>query len=214
MCSSTRRPSVKGKDNMDRYFAAASACLVLAVSILGLSAQTKEEESSQWGPQTDGAQMSLKATQSKYRFDQPVVLQTIVKNVGDKRLYMVETTLLFMYRFDVRGPDGTPCPLTREGTRERMSGGIGLRGTIILDPGKSNDFKIEMLNHIYDMSLLGKYTVTAYRQVTLPGEKGRTVEVPSNKIEITVTAEGESSASTTKPATRSADDPTSQPSSK
>jgi hypothetical protein len=204
---------VKGKDNMDRLFAIGSACVVFVVCVLALSAGTKEEDSTQWGPETDGGQVSLKATQSKFRFDQPIALQIVVKNVGDKRLYLVRTGLLFMYRFDVRGPDGKPCPLTREGSQEAMGGANGLRDSIALDPGKSNVFKVEMLNRIYDMSLMGKYTVKAYRTVILPGKDERSVEMPSNKIEITVT-EGESSVSTTEPATRSADDSTSQSSSK
>src|ERR1035437_309644 len=158
---------------MDRYFAAGSACLVLAVSVLALSAETKGEEPSQWGPQTDGGCVSLKATQSKFRFDQPVALQIVVKNMGDKRLYLLRTGLLFMYRFDVRGPDGKPCPLTREGSREAVGGANGLRDSIGLDPGKSNVSKVEMLNRIYDMSLMGKYTVTAYRTVILPEKEER-----------------------------------------
>ena len=105
-----------------------------------------------------------------------------------------------MYSFDVRLPGGSPAPLTLEGKRQMQSSSGGIYPT--LAPGEAISDLIPMLNQVYDMTLMGKYSVTVSREVLPSNGKAKPVEMKSNTITIVV-QERDVAASSTSPATKS-----------
>lgn len=159
--------------------------LVLAASAKLLMA-AEEKEQAVFGPETKGCRFSVATDRPSYRYDQPIPLQLVLKNVGKKPVTVNFTGSLMMYRFDVRGPNGKPVPLTLEGKRQSNFAPQFELVTASLGPGRSDVGGIAMLNRYYDMTRLGEYTVTAYRHfIWLKGEKNA-FEVPSNTIKIVV----------------------------
>ena len=82
--------------------------------------------------------------------------------------------------------------------------------TVDLDPGKVDVVEVEMLNRLYDMTLLGEYKVTAHREVQPPGERAKAFEVASNQIKIIV--QEDAPAASTEPASSKPSGPATAPS--
>jgi hypothetical protein len=146
------------------------------------TAAADTQESPDWGPRTNGCRISLIPTQPKYRLNQPIGLQITLKNEGGTVVREELTNLLFMYHFEIKGPDGKLCPLTREGELYRQ--GFTSSASSPLGPGKSDVTEVEKLNLLYDMSRLGEYTVTVRRYVWPPVKKAKPFEVASNEVTI------------------------------
>jgi len=160
---------------------------VLAVSAaLSIGMAAEEEEPAVFGAETKGCQFSAATDRPSYRFDEPIPLRLVLKNVGKEPVTINSTNPLMMYRFDVRGPSGKPVPLTLEGKHQSNLVFSGELVTVSLDPGRSDVGGIAMLNRYYDMTLLGEYTVTAYRKLVWQKGEQESFEVPSNTLKIVV----------------------------
>jgi hypothetical protein len=141
-----------------------------------------------WGAAKEGCRLALKTSSRQYRFDEPISVAMTLKNDSNNNVKYEVAKILMSYKFDVRLPDGGAAPLTLEGKKQR-SGYVGIISRH-LRPSELITEDIPMLNRLYDMTLLGEYTVTAYRRLVLPtGGDGKEIEVQSNSIKITVTEE-------------------------
>ena len=160
----------------------ALTCICIGVSFGMGDKANKEKTPDAWGPAKDGCRLALKASQSRYRFDQPIALQMTLKNDGNSNVRIgLLDSILDMYRVDVRLPSGAAAPLTLEGKRLWSMGATDQT----LSPGEMAVETIPMLNRLYDMTLSGEYTVTVSRLQVYP-VKGKVIEVVSNTIKIVV----------------------------
>jgi len=180
----------------------ALTCIGIGVSV-GMSGEANEQKvSDKWGSVKAGLRLALKSSQSRYRFDQPIVLKMTLKNDGNSNVRIaLPDSILEMYRVDVRLPNGAAAPLTLKG---KSLWSMGVTGQI-LKPGELTVDTIPMLNRLYDMTLLGEYTVTVSRLQVYP-VKGKPVEVSSNTIKIAVTMDA-ASKPVSKPASKAETQP-------
>jgi len=158
------------------------------------SAETKEQPDA-WGPETQGCRFSATSDRASYRFDQSIRLCLTLKNENNELAVVRQSHVFLAYRFDVRLPNGTPAPLTLEGKRQMdaSSAGGSMFG-ITLKRGQSHIDEVPMLNRLYDMTMIGEYTVTVRRQVSIPrvlkpGEERKPAvpfDVVSNTLKIVV----------------------------
>lgn len=162
-------------------FSVIAYVMFFAAGTPGANAANAEEMKPQFGPRVEGCRVSVAADRQAYRFDQPVGVRLLLENGGGASVNVIHSNPVAVWRFEVRQPNGEPAPLTLEGARQQSMGDVVVSS---LDVGKS-ETSVVMLSRLYDMTLLGEYTVTASRQVWRQGQKKPT-DVTSNMLKITI----------------------------
>lgn len=161
-------------------------CVGLCVTTLsGGTGQGEETSVSRWGPTSRGCRLSIQATQPSFRYDQPIRVELILANVGEKPVRIFEEPVMVMYRIQVKSPDGEAAPLTAEGQRQMKElENEAARRSITINPGKTFSDRIVMLNRLYDMTIQGEYTVTiSVLNVAVLGTADKSLhEVVSNTL--------------------------------
>lgn len=157
------------------------ASIVSVMAVYG--AGTEVGEGARYGPVTAGCRLSMSTTQPSFRFDEPVRVRLVTENLSTPNVHVsFPSQFAFVaYRFDISGSDGKPVPLTRYGQRQMDR--AGSQPSAAVQPGESDVLDLAMFNRLYDMTIAGEYTVTAYRRVYPPGGS---VEVQSNTIKIII----------------------------
>ncbi len=126
--------------------------------------------------------------QLRYRFDQPVYLKITFENASRDEVRVLSTEMMQVYRFDVRLPNGDSAPLTLWGKHRSMGFPVGLRLRTVV-PGDTDTNRV-LLSRVFDMTLLGEYTVTVRRRALLPGadteEDIEWVDVVSDPVTIVI----------------------------
>jgi len=166
---------------MQRYVA---TFIILAVLSLMVWAGENMDyrEKVQWGPTVLGIRLSITADRPSYHIDQPIRLHLWLENLGDSAVHILKANIFEVYRFHVLRPDGAPAHLTPEGERKKEAFATYL---LELQAGES-DRMVVVLDDIFDMTMLGEYTVRVYRKV-LPSATNTTwTEVQSNEIKIKI----------------------------
>lgn len=166
--------------------AMAMGCVLVFASITtGGAGPSTTVVPAEWGPTTEGCRLSVSTDRPSYHPDQPIRLRLVTENTGGKEVHVTHSSLFMVYRFDVRLPDGKPAPLTLEGNRF-LSRAAAAQSLDPLRVGRQDTESLPMLNRLYDMTLVGEYTVSVYRQVWPPGRNQKPVDVASNRVKILI----------------------------
>lgn len=118
----------------------------------------------------DGFQLSITADSQEFVSGSPIKLDTLAKNVTDKKLSLVASSRLVPsdYEVEVKTEKGELLPLTRYGQRvKRNKGTFFSVGGVDVLPGASYRQEI-LVNQVYDMTDPGVYLVTVRRDVPVP----------------------------------------------
>jgi hypothetical protein len=121
----------------------------------------------------EGLQMSLRLEQGRYRADEPVTLEVVIKNTGDEQVYLgMSASDLSRFDFAVRYFGGGMAqagrmPLTKFGTKLLQEADAGKNIPIRLKPGEQRSYRF-VLNRMVDMTLSGIYSIVIKRSV--PGQ--------------------------------------------
>lgn len=160
--------------------------LLLLLAVIPNTGRSADDASEiQWGQEINGCRFSATTDRPSYRFDEPIPLNFVLENVGNEPMIVRATDAMKIYRFDVRRADGKPAPLTSEGRRQSNDLEGSENMSIKFPPGARRENGIAMLNRLYDMTLLGEYTVTVYREIWQK-DGNKSFEVPSKKLKIVV----------------------------
>lgn len=162
---------------------------LLAVFAVGLVSSAhpelegKRDDAIQWGGVIQGCRMSLVPDHEAFHVSQPVPLRLILNNLGEDPVHVVVASLLEVYQFDVLTPTSEVAALTPAGKRKMESISTHLQ---IVPPGESVTDIIPDLSKIFDMTMLGEYTVTLHRNI-LVSENGHVwIRLSSNTINLRI----------------------------
>jgi hypothetical protein len=137
---------------------------------------------------TRGLQMSIRLERERYRADQPVPLEVVIKNTLDEEADLgMSVSDLSSFTFVVRYAGGGmtragTMPLTRYGARMLEEVDAGKNVPIRLKGGEERRYPF-LLGRMVDMTLSGTYSV-ALRRV-LPGQPPG--ELVSNELSVEIT---------------------------
>ena len=154
-----------------------------------------EREKEAWGEPVGGLAISISTEKPAYRPGEPIALKVRLKNVGrtDVRAFEDRYSFTGPYSVTVSLPDGKKAPQTMYAKRMFELEAARWEGSGVtkkLRPGEEL-VSSEGLSRWFDVTLAGKYTVTAgrvllYRRKNANGEQPPPVEAVSNKIEFAI----------------------------
>ncbi len=134
----------------------------------------------------EGLALRLVSDAPVYAPGDRIVLGIRLVNVGKTDVLWADCPVS-RARLTVSTLDGTPVPRTRRGMGVPADNALVIgRGIVFrLKSGESRDEQID-LNLLYDLTIAGKYFVTAQRKVMKPDGKWSPIDVVSNKLEIII----------------------------
>ena len=162
------------------------ATLVVQSCVAGESAA--DETASQEPMTIEGFGLIVNLEKDQVGPCQPIRLAITIKNASEDELSFWETCPESDYRFIVEDDKGQVVPLTRYGQRIEKNREIVLSAVpVALKPNDERQDTI-LLNRIYDMTIEGKYDITAWRHVRTRDNKGHT-KLISNTVEVEIAEE-------------------------
>jgi hypothetical protein len=143
-------------------------------------------ETLEWGQPVEGGTLSCSLDKNKVRWDQPVHVTVVTKNVGSRALVIHAGEPWATYEFQLWDPQGE-VPRTRfakriEGDRREASG-----ITLEVPPGETIVAELPV-SRLFDLSERGKYTLEAARTVYGQGVN-RLVRLVSNRVSFEIVEE-------------------------
>jgi hypothetical protein len=167
---------------------------LLAVPALALAASGQQREKHAvggrlWGSTVNGMALSIATEKDKYALGEEILLNVLLKNVGDKEASLWEEAPAYSYKPSVLLPDGKACPLTPFGKSLLRDDSQGISSSSIrLKSGEMACVEFVM-NRLYDFTRNGKYKVSV-RRINVLSPKGdgfeKSLSILSNTLEITV----------------------------
>jgi hypothetical protein len=130
-----------------------------------------------------GLEMSLRLDRETYRFDEPITLELIIKNIGAEKIYLgMSATDMSSFDFVVNYVGGGMTQfgrmsLTNYGTKLLQELPASKNIAIWLKPGEQRSYRFA-LNRMVDMTLSGTYSVVLKR--TVPAQP--TQDAEGNKL--------------------------------
>ena len=138
----------------------------LSMSVFAQSNEVKNLEGTiQWGVPKEGYAMSLSITNQEIAPEQAVVLTVKVKNISQKELLLIESGPGADFNFIVKDAAGKEAPKLRYQLHLEANEGVYTSNVVMsMKPGQVIEYQ-QNVSRRFDMSLSGKYTVQAYRNV-------------------------------------------------
>ena len=141
----------------------------------------------QWGKQVEGYELSLSTEKNEVLPDEPIFVRIALRNSGESDATIVRLPFLPFCKIEVRSAKDEIAPLTLFGKSASK-----LFSVMTQPLAKGDEFVvIVQLNRLYDMTLPGRYKVTATRTVWRRDGSGGTAGVVSNTIEVRVKDPGD-----------------------
>jgi hypothetical protein len=144
--------------------------LSIALFLLAASVARAGEPSADWGPVLKGLQMSSRVDRSRYRADEPIMVEVVIKNTS-KEVVFLGMSIDDQASFDIAvslnesGAGGLGrMPLTKYGARRFAPLNAAKNIPIRLKEGEERRYRFP-LNRMYDMTLDGKYSVVVNRSI-------------------------------------------------
>jgi hypothetical protein len=138
------------------------------------------------GEAVEGQALGVVSDKRVYAPGDRVVVGIRLVNVGRAEVSWVDCPVSGP-RLTVSTPDGTPVPRTRRAMKASAESAIGTGHAVSskLKPGESRDDQID-LALLYDLTVAGRYFVSAKRKVSKPNGEWSSVDAVSNKLEIII----------------------------
>jgi hypothetical protein len=186
-------------NRFQRRFAARMAVAVLALfssKVVAEDAAPARDEvrdiARKWGEPVEGQALSISTERLVFTSGDRISLNIRVRNVKDQKVevnYDAYMRPQFIFSVQVKFSDGRPVPLTQQGQKElraEAERGMGSGRGVALRPGEETNFGDVVLTRLYDLTLAGKYTVSAKMKVLKPGDEFAKTDALSNNLEFTV----------------------------
>jgi len=160
----------------------------LVIALVSATSQPTTKNGSDeaiWGIAHEGCRTRILADRDHYSFGEPVHIHAMIQNVGRPNLD-VAVGHFTRYEIQVSLPDGSPAPLTLWGRNKNPLNADGSSTTIKLAPGQTKTDEYPSLNRIFDMTIGGRYSVTARTSVVSDLDSEASVVLFSNTIFIWV----------------------------
>ena len=139
----------------------------------------------EWGTAVKGQAISIATEKVTYAPEEAIVLNVVLKNVGQDDVLVVAMIPLGMYRLTVLLPGGKEAPLMLRGKIVYANRGDGSRSRLMLKPGEQRRVKFA-LSRLFDFSLAGEYTVFVQRNVLKGGKDLSMSKATSNTLKVMV----------------------------
>ncbi len=163
--------------------------LILSVSLLGLAHMTSVEVAQVDPPLCT---VTITAPETSIKVGSEVKLDIATKNVSDRTIYVVYSTVGRNMKIDVRDSEGnpvseTPFGLKVHGTDPKRApfAGTVFSTRVSLKPSETSQEKL-VLDKEYDLTKPGRYSIRVQRSDVL-SDTNTVIFVKSNTIIVTVT---------------------------
>jgi len=111
----------------------------------------------------------------------------VVQNMDTRDRDVVDAHPLFIFDFQVKGPDGKALPLSKRGSEiQETMRGVGKRTLHTLKPKEEATLNLEF-GEIYDLLTPGEYQVIASMDVHQQKDSEKWSKLTSNPLTITIT---------------------------
>jgi len=130
----------------------------------------------EWGAPTAGWRLSASLDKEKFIVGELVLVTLVTRNVSNRTNKIQVRSRWITYDFEVRDEHG-PVRATRFGEQIEGNRGMGSMGEPEFSPGETVTIELP-LSRLFDLSLVGKYTVRASRMVY--GSDGKELRLQSN----------------------------------
>lgn len=138
--------------------------------------------SREWGPESSGCQLSIRADKRRYQTLEAVHLEVVFRNNGQKAVRLGRVSEWFDYEWSVRRADGAPVALTPAAEQQRLALQAGGGGAVLeVAGGKEVTFSIP-LSEIFDFTQGGEMEIEVSRNAL--DQAGNPFRVVSNRIGI------------------------------
>ena len=158
--------------------------LIVGSSMSANNEIAEDNEVKDWGPASEGCQLSIEAEKYKFNYCQPIALKVTIRNSGTKQISFADTSPYYDFTVTVINDKGESVPLTAYGKHITSNRGNSRNVMIQLDPGQKREYFL-LVNRMHDMSFKGIYSITVKRSVFKRDGEGL-AEVVSNTIEVEV----------------------------
>jgi hypothetical protein len=139
----------------------------------------------------NGLQMSIHLERNRYRADEPITLEVVVKNNGDKEVDLgMSATDMSSFDMEVRYVGGGMTqagrmPLTKFGTKFLQQDKAAKNIPILLKAGEQRSYRFA-LNRMVDLTLSGTYSVAVTRTIQGHDGEGRS-QLTSDVLSVEIT---------------------------
>src|SRR5258705_8764610 len=135
--------------------------LLLAI-VIGCTRRPDQELKLNPSDETPGLRLSIEPTSRAIAAGEPVEILATLENPTQKTIKIIETTSERDLWLKVKDEHQAPVPLTRLGTHyeNRRKWNYTGRQIISLNPGEKRRYKV-IVNLFYDMTISGKYSISA-----------------------------------------------------
>lgn len=182
-----------------------SCILACFIALSGLPEEdiemTEAAPVTEWGPTNENCRLSVGVERDVYFVDEAIPLRMMIENIGEQAQYLLASpgghAATFGFRFEIQMANAralrgkraeaqppADIPMTREG--RRRADYVGSRALHELEAGRIGRATVPMLNRLFDMTVSGDYTVTAYWPLAAKKSGEKPTEVQSNTITIPV----------------------------
>jgi hypothetical protein len=144
--------------------------LPIALFLLVTAATRADEPATDWGPVLKGLQMSSRVERSRYRADEPIMVEVVIKNTSKEVVFLgmsVDDQASFevVVSLNESGAGGLGrMPLTKYGAWRFAPLDAAKNIPIRLKEGEERRYRFP-LNRMYDMTLDGNYSVVINRSI-------------------------------------------------
>jgi hypothetical protein len=153
------------------------------IVLIGVASLTGTDQVEQlpWGTTVEGCRLGASTDKEQYDFGQPINLHLVLQNKDRDRLKLSEGSD-FGFTIEIISPNQQTAHLTLWGEGTLNGNAMEARRRLItLAHGDTTTASI-MLNRAYDMTLDGKYTISAHRIIPSNLDADAWVDVSSNKV--------------------------------
>jgi len=137
-----------------------------------------------WGRSESGCLLSISVPDTQIQGGRGVELRIIFRNDGQNEVIFPRISNWFDYKYNVLYEDDQVVSLTKFGEIYIRAISSGSRAIRTISPGSEVHTEL-LINRLYDMSLPGRYTLEAFKEIPNPSGSGF-VKVISNTISIDV----------------------------
>ena len=161
--------------------------LGLTTSLWGDDGKENEDAKEEWGPLSEGCNLSIQVEKNKFNYCQPIILKITLKNSDKTPLMFADTGPESDFSIIVKNDEGKIVPLTAYGKKRSDTTFpkiIYMNVQITLQFKEKREYFL-LVNRMHDMSLKGTYSITVKRSGFMREGK-RLGEVVSNTIKVEV----------------------------
>ncbi|MGI6598988.1 MAG: hypothetical protein ACOX3F_04690 [Kiritimatiellia bacterium] len=135
------------------------------------------------GALMQGCRISIGTDREAFHISQPVCVRLLLENRGEHPVRVLVASPLEAYQLDVRTPTGNAAALTPSGARNAESISTHLQ---VVAPGESISDSIPDLSRLFEMTLLGEYTITVRCNVLVADDGHTWTEIESNTVKVRI----------------------------